>query len=324
MTAPARPVETIPPRRSFLAWWARLQSQDVWLILLLMVLGSAIIAPDFLSAENLSNLLDNCAIIGLISLGQFLVILSGGFDLSVAGVLALAGMIAAASTNEFGLVALPGALLVGAVLGAINGLAVTKFDIPPFIATLGMAGVARGIGYAVSEQTLVANAAFFDQLRETSVGPVPLTAIVWLGVAFLLWILLRRFRIGQYIAAVGGNNEAARLAGVNVARVKLLVYTLSGLLAGLAGLLYVVRSGSGVPQLGLGWELDSIAIVVIGGSNLFGGSGQLPKALAATIIYLMIGNVMNLASVDPYFQSIMAAVIVVAVVVLRLAQNRDE
>lgn len=304
-------------------WLGHIRSQDVWLILLAMVAIASLVTPYFLTTFNLANLLDTSAIIGIIAIGQFVVILSGGFDLSVGGVLALAGMVTAVYTNKYGPIALVAPLLVGAACGLVNGIAVTRFDVPPFIATLGMLGIARGAAYAVGQQSVVAHSAFVGQLQNTSIGFVPLTAIAWLTIASIVWLILRRSTIGHYVAAIGGSEQTARLAGINVNAVKLAVYTLSGLLAGLAGLLYVVRSGSGVPQLGQGWELDSIAIVVIGGSNLFGGKGELPKAVAATVIYVMIRNVMNLASVDPFLQDIVAAAIVVAVVALRVTQSQE-
>lgn len=316
-----------------LAWWGDLRNQpalrwartqDVWLILLLMGAMSAALAPNFLSAYNLSNLLDQAATLGIISIGQFIVILSGGFDLSVGGVVALSAMVTATYSVGVGGASLILGVLAGALVGLVSGLAITRASLPPFIATLGMLGVARGLAYAVSEHSVVASLPLFATLRNFEIGILPFSALIWLVLAALFAIWLRRFRTGRYIAAIGGSEPSARQAGISVGPIKLLVYTASGLLAGIAGATYVIRSGSGVPLLGNGWELDSIAIVVIGGSNLFGGSGELPKTVAATIIYMMISNVMNLASVDPYFQDILAAVIIVGVVALRLAQNRGQ
>jgi len=299
-----------------------LREGDVWLVFLAMIAVAAFLTPTFLTPYNIENLLGQSAIIGLLTVGQFLVVLSGGFDLSVAAVLALSSVIFARAA-EFGL--LPAALLaLGAAtgLGIVNGLSVAWGRVPPLIATLAMMGIARGLAFAVSRGSVrLENGSFADFARQ-AVAVLPVPAIVWLLLAALVYAFLRLSRSGLHIYAVGGREDTARLAGVGVARVKLLVYAISGLMAGVGGILYVARSSSGQPQVGAGWELDTIAAVVIGGASLFGGAGSLVKVTVGVLIYMMIRNVLNLLGTDPYLQDMLAAVVIFGAVALRVARQK--
>jgi ribose/xylose/arabinose/galactoside ABC-type transport system permease subunit len=300
---------------------ARLREADVWLVFLAMVALATFLAPTFLTPFNIENLLGQSAIIGLLTVGQFLVVLSGGFDLSVAAVLALSSVIFARSA-ELGL--LPAALLaLGAAvgLGIVNGLTVTWGRVPPLIATLAMMGIARGLAFSVSNGSVRMDNEPFSDFADRAVAVLPVPAIVWLGFAALVYAFLRLSRYGLHIYAVGGREDTARLAGVPVGRVKLLVYAISGLLAGVGGILYVARSSSGQPQVGAGWELDTIAAVVIGGASLFGGAGSLVKVTVGVLIYMMIRNVLNLMGTDPYLQDMLTAVVIFGAVALRLARS---
>jgi ribose/xylose/arabinose/galactoside ABC-type transport system permease subunit len=297
---------------------AALGAYDVWLIALLMMALATALSPLFLTPLNLENLLRQSAIIGLLAIGQFLVILTGGFDLSVGAVLALSSVLVA----QLSATSLPLALLAGvgagALLGLANGLAVTRGRIPPFVATLAMLGIARGLAFAVSENSVTLRDATLRALNAGVIGFVPALALVWLLIAALVAAFLQLTPMGLHIYAVGGREETARLAGVDVARTKLLVYTLAGCLAGVAGILFAARSSSGMPHVGAGWELDSIAAVVIGGVSLAGGRGSLAKAMAGVLVYMAIRNLMNLLGMDPYFQDMLKAGIILAAVGLRV------
>jgi ribose/xylose/arabinose/galactoside ABC-type transport system permease subunit len=297
---------------------AALGAYDVWLIALLMMALATALSPLFLTPLNLENLLRQSAIIGLLAIGQFLVILTGGFDLSVGAVLALSSVLVA----QLSATSLPLALLAGvgagALLGLANGLVVTRGRIPPFVATLAMLGIARGLAFAVSENSVTLRDATLRALNAGVIGFVPALALVWLLIAALVAAFLQLTPMGLHIYAVGGREETARLAGVDVARTKLLVYTLAGCLAGVAGILFAARSSSGMPHVGAGWELDSIAAVVIGGVSLAGGRGSLAKAMAGVLVYMAIRNLMNLLGMDPYFQDMLKAGIILAAVGLRV------
>jgi ribose/xylose/arabinose/galactoside ABC-type transport system permease subunit len=317
MSAAPVPIERGAGRRigAFLA------ANDVFIILLVIATVAALISPAFLSTRNLSNLLTQSALLGILSIGQFLVVVSGGFDLSVAAVMALSSVVLAANA---GLGLLPAAILavaVGAACGLFNGIVVTIGRVQPLIATLAMMGIARGLAFSISERSILVNDPLLTALRETD-GFLTFPTLVWFAVVAIAAIWFRTTRQARHVYAVGGNEQTARLAGVAFNTVKLGVYTASGFLSGLAGVVLVIRSSSGVPLGGIGWELDSIASIVIGGTNLFGGEGRLLHAMAGVLIYQMIANVMNLAGVDPFYQNILRAAVIIVAVGLSILRQR--
>ncbi|MEW1986722.1 ABC transporter permease [Pseudarthrobacter oxydans] len=294
-------------------------------LFILVVLIGLIASPDFLTPFNIDSLLRQAAVVGILAIGQYLVIVSGGFDLSVGAVVALTSISLAAMVSEMGELAIPVAVLIGASMGLLSGLAVTVGRIPPFVATLGVLGIARGLAFTVSTQGIVVTNQFLTTLNKASVLGIPLVAIIWLVVIASVYALLHTTRVGTYIFAIGGNPDSARLAGVPVARVQLTTYILSGSLAGLAGVLFVARSSSGSPGVAGGWELDTIAAVVIGGVSLFGGSGNLLRAMLGVLIYIMLTNIMNLLNVDAYLQNVLkGALIFMAVAAFAIAQRRNQ
>lgn len=298
---------------------------DVYLILLGFGAFASFASPDFLTTGNLANLLTQSALLGILSIGQFLVVLIGGYDLSVAAVMALASVVLACLVGSgmpgLGIAALglPAAtvlaMLAGFACGLVNGLFVTLGRVQPLITTLAMMGIARGLGFTVSESSILVHAPLLARLAEWSSGSVLSTPVlIWLGLAAVASWWCRGTRPGRHAYAVGGNEASARLAGVRADRIKIGIYGASGLLSGIAGAVLVLRSQSGVPNVGVGWELDSIAAIVIGGTRLFGGEGSLPKAMAGVLIYQMIANVMNLVGVNPFYQSMVRALVIIVAV----------
>ena len=296
-------------------------ANDVFVILLLIGAVAALASPVFLTPGNLSNLLTQSALLGILSVSQFLVVVSGGFDLSVAAVMALSSVVLAHNA-AIGLV--PAALLamtVGLGCGLFNGIVVTIGRVQPLIATLAMMGIARGLAFAISERSILVRDPLLETLRNIG-GFLSLPTMIWFAVVIVAAIGLRTTRQAVHVYAVGGNEQTARLAGVAVNAVKLGVFAISGLLSGIAGVVLVIRSSSGVPLGGIGWELDSIASIVIGGTNLFGGEGRLMRAMAGVLIYQMIANIMNLAGVDPYYQNILRAAVIIVAVGLSILRQR--
>jgi ribose/xylose/arabinose/galactoside ABC-type transport system permease subunit len=291
-------------------------------LFLLVVLMGFIASPNFLTTFNIDSLLHQAAILGVLAVGQYVVILSGGFDLSVGAVVALTGMVTAQTVSGIGLLSVPLAMVVGGAMGLLSGIAVTVGRIPPFVATLGVLGIARGLAFTVNNQGIVITEPALLDLNKASVGPVPLVAVIWVLVAGLVFAFLHLTRTGTYVFAIGGNADSARLAGVPVDRIKVAAYVLSGCLAGLAGVLFAARSSSGSPGIASGWELDSIAAVVIGGVSLFGGSGRLPKAMLGVLIYLMLTNIMNLVDVDAYTQNVLKGALILVVVITQTLVRR--
>ncbi len=311
----ATPTSAISERGRWRMW---LGHNDVFVILVGFALLAFVITPAFLTPNNLGNLLTQSALLGLLAIAQFLVVVSGGFDLSVAAVMALSSLVFA---HFIGLGFIPAALLAilaGGACGLFNGIVITKGRVQPLIATLAMMGIARGLALSISEKSILVKDPTVALLREFSIGILSTPTLVWLFVlaGSVAWLALTRQALHLY--AVGGNEVTARLAGVAVNRVKLGVYVSSGLLSGLTGVVMVVRSSSGVPLGGMGWELDTIASIVIGGVNLFGGEGRLTRAMAGVLIYQMIANIMNLSGLDPFYQDIVRAGVIVAAVCLSI------
>jgi ribose/xylose/arabinose/galactoside ABC-type transport system permease subunit len=295
----------------------------VEILFLAVILLGYIASPNFLTAFNVNSLLQQAAVLGILALGQAIVIISGGFDLSVGSVLALCTMVTASTIGEFGMLALPIAIVAGAAMGALSGIAVTWGRIPPFVATLAVLGVARGFAFVIDNQGIVIADPALLALNSVRLGPVPLIAVIWVVMVALAALVLKFTRTGTHWYAVGGNADSARLAGVRVGWVRFQAFLLSGALAGLAGVLFAARSSSGSPGIASGWELDTIAVVVIGGVSLFGGAGSVVRVALGVLIYLMLTNIMNLVNIDTYAQNVLKAVLILAAVTIPLAiRNR--
>ena len=322
-------------RKPFIEQLARFQS---FLALALMVIALSLASPNFLTVDNTLNVLRQISINLCLSLGMTLVILSGGIDLSVGSVLALAGAVAAGllknglALPRFNLLVqftVPGAIVagiaVGLVLGWFNGLAVTRFKLPPFVATLGMLSIARGLtmlwtgGFPV---TGLGDA--FGRLGTGHALGIPMP--VWISAALVAVFIgvTRRTRFGRHLYAVGGNERAATLSGLAVPRIKLMVYTLGGGLAAVAGLLVTARLDSATPNAGLGYELDSIAAVVIGGTSLSGGRGSILGTVLGCLIIGVLNNGLFLLNVSPFWQQVVKGVVILAAVAADKMGSRRE
>lgn len=297
-----------------------LNGNEEWLILLAFVIFASILTPNFFTEFNLKNLLNQSALTGMLAIAQFLVILSGGFDLSIAAIMALSSCIIAKYGTAGILPTIFIALAVGALLGSFNGLSITYGKVPPMIASLAMMGIARGIAFNITAQAISVDNPLINLLAG-EIGIFSYSTIIWILVIILVSLFLYLTRTGTYIYAVGGNEDTARLAGIHVRKIKILVYTLSGFIASLAGVLFVIRANSGVPHVGTGWELDTIAAVVIGGTRLNGGKGKLSSAMAGVLIYMLIRNALNIIALDPFFQDIIKAFIILLAVGISLIRN---
>jgi ribose transport system permease protein len=321
-------------RKTFNEQLARFQS---FLALALMVIALSVASPNFLTVDNTLNVLRQISINLCLSLGMTLVILSGGIDLSVGSVLALAGAVAAGllksglALPRFNLLVqftVPGAIVagvgVGSVLGWFNGLAVTRFKLPPFVATLGMLSIARGL-------TMLWTGGFpvtglgddFGRLGTGHALGIPMP--VWISAALvaLFIVVTRRTRFGRHLYAVGGNERAATLSGLAVPRIKLMVYTLGGGLAAVAGLLVTARLDSATPNAGLGYELDSIAAVVIGGTSLSGGRGSILGTVLGCLIIGVLNNGLFLLDVSPFWQQVVKGFVILAAVAVDKASKAE-
>lgn len=301
--------------------WLIEQKSLIALIFLIVVVS--FLNPNFFTVDNILNILRQTSVSAIIAVGMTLVILTAGIDLSVGSVLALCGAFAASliAMEVPVLVAVPTALLAGAVLGGISGLIIAKGKVQAFIATLVTMTLLRGVTMVYTDGRPISTGftdvadhfAWFGTGYALGI-PVP----VWIMViAFAgAWYLLNHTRFGRYIYALGGNESATRLSGINVDRVKIGVYAICGLLSALAGIIVTSRLSSAQPTAGMGYELDAIAAVVVGGTSLMGGRGRIMGTLIGALIIGFLNNALNLLDVSSYYQMIAKAVVILLAVMV--------
>ncbi|AHG88030.1 ABC-type transporter, integral membrane subunit [Gemmatirosa kalamazoonensis] len=293
------------------------------LLLLSLVLWAA--TPYFATVDNLVNVLEQSAIVGVLSVGMTFVILTGGIDLSVGSLVALAG-IAFGAASHAGLptvLAVLAALVVGGASGLANGLLVSPGRLPPFIATLGTMSVARGAALMLTGGRPISG--FPTSVRAIAHAEplgIPAPVLLMLAVYAAAHVALTRTVLGRYVYAVGGNEVAAALSGVSVSAWKRVVYVLSGVASALTGVLLVARLDSAQPVAGLGYELDAIAAVVIGGASLMGGAGTVLGTLVGALLMTVLRNGLNLLSVSSYLQQVAIGLVIIAAVVVDMTLRR--
>jgi len=299
---------------------------SVVIILLLICLVFALGSSDFLTTSNLLNVALQTSIIAIVAIGMTFTILTAGIDLSVGSVMALAGAVAAGlavrqDLDTFTAIGL--ALLLGMVIGAINGLMIVKGGIPPFVATLAMLAMARGLTLVYTDGRPIAGLdESFIFLGTGQVLGIPMPVIIMAVIAIIAHIVTRYTRFGLHVYATGGNEEPTRLAGVSTDRVKLAVYIISGLTAAIGGILLTARLWSAQPNAAVGWELDAIAAPVLGGTSLFGGVGSIGGTLVGAFIIGVLSNGLNLMGVPSYYQQVIKGVVFILAVSLDILSKR--
>ncbi len=282
----------------------------------------------FLTPENIANIGRQSAVIAILALGQLAVVLTAGIDLSVGALMALCVTVLATMAIKWGVnpyLAIVGCLALGLLLGVTNGLLLTKLHLPhPFISTLGMMNVARGLALIVTGGFPISN---FPDPAVTYVGSqevsgVPVAFILVIALYLLGHFMLTQTTLGRQIYAVGGNPEAARLSGINVSRTLILVYAISGLMSGIAALVLSGRVNSGSPNAGLGIELDTISAVIIGGASFFGGRGTVSGTIIGVLFIAVLRNGFNLLNVPGEYQILLIGVIIVGAVYVDVLRRR--
>jgi ribose transport system permease protein len=291
----------------------------VGVIALLLVAGGVLEGDSFLSKDNMFNVLRQGSVVGVLAIGMTFVIATAGIDLSVGSMVAAAGVAGGLLVDSGSLAFVAGAILLGFALGSINGAAVAYGKVVPFIATLAMLLIARGLALWMSDKTPIS---LFDleAVRWFGTGEVltiPSSLVVFLGVAAIGWVLLNRTPYGRYVVAVGGNPEAARIAGVKVKRILFSVYALSGICVGVAAVLLCGRLASASPVAGTLYELDAIAAVVIGGTSLAGGRATIVGTVLGVITFALVFNLLTLMNLAVEIQSITKGLIILAAVLLQ-------
>ena len=294
---------------------------------LILILGiyASLSSPNFLTDRNIFNVLRTSAFLGTVAIAQTFVIISGGIDLSVGSVIKLSVLTSAILMNgkpeNIGL-AVVATLAMGAAVGLVNGLLVTKARIAPFIVTLGAYSILRGIAYTVTIKPVGKAAPGFLHLYDLKIGPVPILVIFLALLILAGTFVLRRTAFGRYIYAIGGNEQVARLSGIRVDRVKIGVYVLCSTLAALTGLLYLTRAGVGDPVTGEGAELQAITAVILGGTSLFGGQGGLMGTLGGVLLMGLTNNVLVILNVSSWYQELIQGLVIVGAVALYKQKRR--
>lgn len=296
--------------------WAREQYPLYILIILLIVAGAT--SEAFFTPRNIANLVLQASVIGIVTLAQFLIVLTGGIDISVGSVVGLSGVVAAGAFGGSNVpLAIVVAVSVGALVGLLNGYLVAFRGLEPFIVTLGMLALARGLVYAYTEGSPIRpEAPDFRGIATATILGFPVIGILWLGLAVIIAFLARRTVFGRRIYAVGSSKEAAHASGIPVKATLLSTYLLAGVLVGFAGFLLASRVGAGTPTAGTLYELDSIAAVVIGGAALSGGKGRVFGAVIGTLIFGVISNLLVLLNVSTFLQDAFRGALILIAVVL--------
>ncbi len=280
----------------------------------------------FLTPKNMFNILRQNASNLFLATGMTMVIILGGIDLSVGSVIALSGVVAAGCVVNFGLpeaVGFAAAIAVGAIVGMFNGFVICKTDIPPFIVTLASMNITKGIALVLTGGAPIR--CMTDAFKFPGagyVGSVPTPVILMVVIFVIAALMINRTQLGRHIYAVGGNVQAARFSGINVQKVKFIVYTYTGLMAGIAGVVIASRLYSGQPTAGDGAEMDAIASVVVGGTSMSGGSGRIGGTLIGVLIIGVLNNGLNLLGVDSNFQYVVKGLVILLAVYIDFLRNK--
>ena len=300
-----------------------LKGQYALFILIVLLIIAALSSPAFLTPTNITNLLLQMSIIGVVVMAELIIVLTGGIDISVGSALGLAAVLAAGLFGGFSVwFALLVALAVGGLVGLVNGWLVAFRGLEPFIVTLGMLALARGLVYAYSEGIPITPEASetFAQIGQTTVLGIPVLTLLWIAMVLIVAFLLRRTVWGRRVYAIGSNKEAARSSGIPVRATLWSVYILGGLLVGLGGWMFVCRFGSATALAGNLMELEAIAAVVIGGAALSGGKGTVFGAVVGTIIFQVIANLLSLLNVSTFLQDAFRGALILVAVTLATVQ----
>lgn len=296
--------------------------------LVLLFLALSIASPYFLTPNNILNIVDQVTVLGIIAVGATAVIITGGIDLSVGSTLALSTMVLGFLSRD-GVapmwVAILAAIAVGGLTGLVNGLGVTVGKLPPFIATLAVMSIARGLANLITNgQQIVGYPVWFYELSSKRyLGVFSVSTVLLIIIVIAGWMILKYLAAGRSLYAIGGGAEVARLAGISVKRITAGAYVATGLLAGVASLVLASRLDSSQPSAGTGLELDVIAAIVIGGASLAGGTGTMVGTVIGVLIMGVLRNGLNLLGVSPFLQAIFIGIVIAVAVLLDVLRHRE-
>lgn len=296
--------------------------------LLVLITIVTILSPSFLSTKNIFNILRQTSVNGIIAAGMTFVILTGGIDLSVGSILAISGAVCASllASGQNIIIAVLVALIIGAMVGFLNGFIITKGKLQPFIATLATMTILRGLTLVYTDGkpiTLGSGdlAIKFGQIGGGKIFGIPTPALIMILVFAICTFVLKNTQMGRYTYALGSNEEATKLSGLNTDKIKIAVYTISGILASVAGIIITSRLFSAQPTAGDGYELDAIAAVVLGGTSLTGGRGKITGTIIGALIIGVLSNALNILDVSSYYQMMVKGAVILVAVLLDRKSN---
>lgn len=293
--------------------------------LLILCLVITIITPRFLSVGNIKNVLTQVSVNAVIAIGMSFVILTGGIDLSVGSILAVSAAAAASIMKSTGNIylAIIVALAIGCFIGVVNGVLISKGKIQAFIVTLATMTIFRGVTYVYTNGTPISGLGQnFSGIGNKTILGLPIPVVIMVVVFGIAFYVLSQTRYGRYLYALGGNEDSARLSGINTDKVKTLVYVISGATAALSGIIVTSRIGSASPNAGVGFELDAIAAVVVGGTSLSGGEGSVVGTIIGALIIGVLNNGLNLINVSPFYQAIVKGLVILLAVMVKKNSNK--
>lgn len=319
--------ESILNLKNFFKRLAENRETGVVIGLVVLIVFFSLTAENFLSLSNSINVARQVSIIAIMALGMTVVIIAGGIDLSVGSVMGLSGVFAATLMMNYNLpvfVSGLGGVIVGGALGLFNGALNGFFKVPSFIATLAMLSIARGIALLYTDAKPIYNLPdSFTNLGTGYVGHVPIPVIVMMLIFSLFYMLMRYTKIGRYAYSIGGNADVARLSGINVRRYMISFFVISGLMAGLAGVILSARMASGEPTAGVGYELEVIAAVVLGGTSLAGGRGSMLGTIAGAFVMGVLSNGLAMLNVPPFVQMVLSGLIILLAVGIGMRKSKE-
>jgi ribose/xylose/arabinose/galactoside ABC-type transport system permease subunit len=316
-------VKTQAKPSSWLSWIGNNSALVAFLIL--FVIGSLFV-PNFFSKQNFSAILFQYSIIGFLALGQLLVILTAGIDLSQGSMVAFTSIVVALAMSKFGIVpAVLAGLVATTILGLVNGFLVSRTRIPAFVVTLGMMGIARGLALLLSDAKPIAvEIDSFVKFGRANIYGLPVSTILLIALSFGLAYFLKNRKLGRYIYAVGGSEESSRLSGIDVKKIKLFVYAASAFLTAIGGVIWTARLSSGSPIGASGYEMESIAAVIVGGGSLFGGVGTVFGTVIGFLLFGTINSILNLVGISPYWQGTIKGILILLAVALSQVRRLRE
>lgn len=328
-TAAAPPAAPQPPRGLLGSVRQRLEQLLAFASLIVIVAAFSIASPNFLTVDNVTSILFSTVVIGLLAVGTTFVIVTSGIDLSIGTGMALCSVMSGVFIVNMGMPVLPGvicAILFGGLVGFVNGFNIAVLGLPPFIATLAMMLVAEGLALVISDARPIYfnDAPSYAKISTGELIPgVPNAVLVLLVASVVGALILARSVLGRYTYAIGSNEKATELSGINVRRWKIAIYTLAGLFIGLAGVMISARLGSAQPAIGMGYELQAIAAVVIGGTSLAGGKGTVLGTIIGALIISVLNNGLQILSIAQEWQNVILGVVILVAVYADLARKRE-